>query len=117
MSPVTRRDLLADVAMVVSGIGINVLAGPAARWPFRLLGLAALLWCISTLVRDLRRYDDQRHGTFDLLVACEHTPDGARLDGLTRSELWRVLRRLDPEHHLVWVDGKPLDVERGKWRA
>ena len=109
-----RRELAINLAVLASAIVVNLVIAPGTRWPFRLLALLGLVVSLAMVVRDLRRLDDARWGSFDLTVACEHTPQGVRLDGLNRAGLWRALRTLDPSHHRLTINGQPLDP--GQWR-
>jgi hypothetical protein len=110
----TRRDLLVDSVLLVSAVAVNLFVAPGVRWPFRLLALFGLLVCLRQLASTLRKLDDAKHGTFDLIVACDHNPEGVRHEQLSRSRLWLLLRFLDPDHHLVWINGQPFDPD--DWR-
>ena len=103
-----------DLVVLASAIVVNLAVAPGTRWPFRLLALFGLVVSLAMVVRDLRRLDEQRYGTFDLTVACDHSPEGVQLDGLSRSALWMALGQLDPAHHRVTINREPLDP--AQWR-
>jgi len=110
----TRRDLLVDVALLVVGLAVNVWAHDGAGLGLRVLGIVAWFALVVIFVRDLARHDAAKYGTFDLLVACDHHPNGVRYERITRMQLWVLLRGLNPDHHLVWVDQQPLTNWKGR---
>jgi len=109
----TRRDLLVDAWLVVLVVLVNItLSLLSARLLPSLLAAVGLVIVLRVFRSDLRRWDDQQYGLFDLLICCDHTPEGIHFTQQTRTELWRVLRRLDPDHYLVWINRQPFDADR-----
>lgn len=110
MTRAVRLRILGWVEVTLSlGLAVYTLASlDVVRWPLRVLAAVAMLAGLKTGLADLHTADELKFGTFKLLIACDHEPDGVLYPDLTREQLWIVLAGLDPDHHTVWIDDKPL---------